>query len=67
MDSNLHSPQRRLIELRMAHADLNVLIDCLGQAGESDELRTRRLKKQRPVLRDEIASLERELSPDESA
>jgi len=27
MDENLHSPQRRLIELRMEHADLDELID----------------------------------------
>jgi hypothetical protein len=27
MDQNLHSPQRRLIELRMEHADLDSLID----------------------------------------
>ena len=27
MDENLHSPQRRLIELRMEHADLDDLID----------------------------------------
>ena len=29
MDDNLHSPQRRLIELRIEHADLNSLIDTL--------------------------------------
>ncbi len=67
MDSNLHSPQRRLIELRMAHADLNVSIDRMGQAGELDELLMRRLKKRRLALRDEIGSLEHELRPDESA
>jgi hypothetical protein len=27
LDSNLHSPERRLIELRMEHADLDALID----------------------------------------
>ena len=67
MDSNLHSPQRRLIELRIEHADLDVLIDRMVQAPELDELLLRRLKKRRLALRDEIARLERELSPDEPA
>lgn len=67
MDSNLHSPQRRLIELRIEHADLDALIDRLGHAVELDELMMRRLKKQRLGLRDEIARLEHELSPDEPA
>ena len=44
MDDNLHSPQRRLIELRMEHADLDSLIDEVG-AGRPDELALRRLKK----------------------
>ncbi|MEK9804638.1 MAG: YdcH family protein [Curvibacter sp.] len=67
MDSNLHSPQRRLIELRIEHADLDAMIDRLGHAAEVDELMLRRLKKRRLVLRDEIAHLEHELSPDEPA
>lgn len=67
MDSNLHSPQRRLIELRIEHADLDAMIDRMGHAVEVDELMTRRLKKRRLALRDEIARLEHELSPDEPA
>jgi hypothetical protein len=67
LDANLHSPQRRLIELRMAHADLDVLIDRMSQEHGLDELLMRRLKKRRLVLRDEVAHLERELTPDESA
>lgn len=63
----MHSPQRRLIELRMEHADLDVLIDSTSHAAELDELLVRRLKKRRLVLRDAIARLERELSPDEPA
>ncbi|QBK06593.1 DUF465 domain-containing protein [Hylemonella gracilis] len=71
MDANLHSPQRRLIELRIEHADLDAMIDRMGeQAGvaqTNDELSLRRLKKRRLALRDEIARLERELMPDEPA
>lgn len=51
----------------MAHADLDVLIDRTSQAGELDELFVRRLKKRRLLLRDEVARLERELTPDEPA
>lgn len=67
MDSNLHSPQRRLIELRIEHADLNALIDRTGQAPVLDELMLQRLKKRRLLLRDEISRLECQLTPDEPA
>jgi hypothetical protein len=67
MDANLHSPQRLLIELRMAHADLDSLIDRLGDERPHDDLSVRRLKKRRLVLRDQIARLEAELDPPEPA
>lgn len=51
----------------MAHADLDVLIDRMSQEHGLDELLLRRLKKRRLLLRDEVAHLERELTPDESA
>ena len=66
MDQNLHSPQRRLIELRIEHADLDELIDARG-AAPMDELSLRRLKKRRLALRDLIARLEAELEPPEPA
>ncbi|MFO1294928.1 MAG: DUF465 domain-containing protein [Rubrivivax sp.] len=67
MDDNLHSPQRRLIELRIEHADLDELIDRNALDRQSDELTLRRLKKRRLLLRDEIARLEAELEPPEPA
>jgi hypothetical protein len=66
MQENLHSPQRRLIELRIEHADLDGLIDATGETPH-DELALRRLKKRRLVLRDQIARLEAELDPPEPA
>jgi len=66
-DDNLHSPQRRLIELRIEHADLNSLIDRVGHEHPLDDLALRRLKKRRLLLRDEIARLEAELDPPEPA
>lgn len=64
---NHHSPDRHLIELRMEHADLNALLDRAALSAPTDELMMRRLKKKRLALRDEIARLEQELTPDEPA
>jgi hypothetical protein len=60
-DINLRSPQRALIELRMAHADLDSLIDRAAEQAPVDDLALRRLKKRRLLLRDQIARLEEEL------
>ena len=67
MTDNLHSPQRRLIELRIEHADLDSLIDRAAEEAQTDELVLRRLKKRRLLLRDLIARLEAELDPPEPA
>ena len=67
MDDNLHSPPRRLIELRIEHADLDSLIDQAAATRPEDELSMRRLKKRRLLLRDQIARLEAELDPPEPA
>ena len=67
MDENLHSPQRRLIELRMEHADLDELIDRNLLDRPTDDLALRRLKKRRLLLRDQITRLEVELDPPEPA
>lgn len=64
---NLHSPERRLIELRMEHADLDNLIDQAELQRPFDELALRRLKKRRLLLRDQIARLEARLQPQEPA
>ena len=60
MDENLHSPQRRLIELRIEHADLDSLIDAAALERPDDDLALRR-------LRDQIARLECRLEPPEPA
>ncbi len=67
MDANLHSLKRRLIELKMEHGDLDASIDRLSEETPIDELMMRRLKKRRLGLRDEMARIERDLSPDEPA
>ncbi len=67
MDENLHSLPRRLIELRMEHADLDSLIDRNADEPPLDDLTLRRLKKRRLLLRDEIARLQGEIDPTEPA
>ncbi|TFZ08479.1 YdcH family protein [Ramlibacter humi] len=67
METNLHSPERRLIELRIEHADLDALIDTATAEKPMDELTVRRLKKRRLALRDQIAQLELALDPKEPA
>lgn len=67
MDPDLHSPERQLIELGIAHADLDALIDAAAHALPADELALRRLKKRRLALRDEMQRLQALLSPDAPA
>jgi hypothetical protein len=67
MDQNLHSPQRRLIELRIEHADLDSLIDGAALQHPLDDLALRRLKKRRLLLRDQISRLEALVDPPEPA
>ena len=47
MDHNLHSLPRRLIELRIEHADLDNLIDRSPSEPSPDDLALRRMKKRR--------------------
>jgi hypothetical protein len=67
MEHNLHSPQRRLIELRIEHADLDDMIDRVAEQQPADEMALRRLKKRRLLLRDQISLLERQVDPPEPA
>ncbi len=67
MQANLHSPERRLIELTMEHADLDVRIDAAALAPPLDELALRRMKKHRLALRDEMQCLRHFLQPDAPA
>ncbi len=63
---NLRSPKRQLIEWQIEHADLDALIDqAVSVPVQLDELRLRRMKKRRLVLRDQIVQLQSHLSPKE--
>lgn len=67
MDEQLHSLPRRLIELRIEHADLDAMIDRMAEQSPVDELALQRLKKRRLALKDMIARLEAATEPDEPA
>ena len=54
----------RLRELRVSHRDLDYLIDRLQLDPMVDQLRIRRLKKRKLLIKDMIAALESELIPD---
>ena len=67
LDLNPHSPEGRLIELKIEHADMNALVDMAAHAVPVDELMLRRLKKRRLHLRDQISQLVLSLDPPEPA
>ncbi|HGG06682.1 MAG TPA: DUF465 domain-containing protein [Aliiroseovarius sp.] len=56
-----------LVELevfRREHRDLDDAIAALEAAGRADQLRLRRLKKQKLALKDKISRIEDKLTPD---
>ncbi len=56
-----------LKQLRLAHRDLDVAITELSLIPHVDQLRIRRLKKQKLRLKDRIAKMESGLIPDLNA
>jgi hypothetical protein len=65
--TNLHSAERRLIDMSIEHADLDALIDLAAHANPLDELLFKRLKKRRLALRDKIVELQNAMRPPEPA
>ena len=50
--------------LREEHRDLDAAIEALRNAGQADQLQLQRLKKRKLLLRDKLAQLEDQLTPD---
>jgi hypothetical protein len=50
--------------LRLEHHDLEAAIDALIAVGAVDQLQIQRLKKRKLLLRDRLAHLEDQLTPD---
>jgi len=67
VDTESFKQFERLRELRVTHRDLDYLIDSLSHDPMMDQLRIRRLKKRRLILKDMISQLESELIPDMDA
>ncbi|MDP1631431.1 MAG: YdcH family protein [Caulobacter sp.] len=53
----------RLLQLRQRHQDLDAAVAALEDQPLLDQLQIARLKKQKLLLRDEIAQLENGLTP----
>ena len=56
--------RRRLAQLRQEHEDLDASVRALEAVGHPDQIRIARLKKRKLGLRDEMARLNDELTPD---
>jgi len=67
VETGLFTNRSRLKELRMAHRDLDSAIDELTQRPQADQLRLKRLKKQKLMLKDMIIRMESEMIPDLNA
>lgn len=50
--------------LRLEHGDLEAAIDALIAVGAADQLQIQRLKKRKLLLRDRLAFLEDQVTPD---
>jgi hypothetical protein len=54
----------RINELRTRHSELDGEVDALTQNGVVDQLKYARMKKDRLRIKDEISTLEDQLTPD---
>jgi hypothetical protein len=50
--------------LRQEHRDLDAAIEALLAVGRPDQLQVQRLKKRKLVLRDRLAAIQDQLTPD---
>ena len=56
--------ERRIIELKQEHRDLDLAISTLVATPIHDELQLKRLKKRKLLLKDQISFLDAQLTPD---
>ena len=67
IEINTFSNRSRLKELRVAHRDLDMALVKMTKSTQVDQLRVKRLKKRKLVLKDMIVKLESELIPNLNA
>ena len=63
-DNDSLEPERELARLKEEHRDLDNAIDALETIVAGDQLQIRRLKRRKLALKDKIAHLEDQLTPD---
>ena len=67
IETDLFANRVRLKELRVAHRDLDLTIEGLACDPTIDQIRIKRLKKRKLVLKDMIIRLESDLIPNLNA
>jgi hypothetical protein len=64
MDVRPEMLRERLNQLKQQHRDFDAAITSLELTGTADQLQLRRLKKQKLLLKDQIAEVEDQMLPD---
>ena len=62
--ADVESLKGRIHQLQVEHRDLDDVINQLASSPAQDQLQLQRLKKRKLFLKDQIAHLERQLTPD---
>jgi hypothetical protein len=60
----INAIEARIAELKLEHRDLDDVVQRLMQTPVQDQLQLQRLKKRKLLVKDQIAILERQLTPD---
>ena len=69
MNANMEMDTEEVLRIKLAvlqreHRDLDEAIHVMGTSGRGDQLALRRLKKQKLALKDQIARIFDQLTPD---
>lgn len=62
--ANDEALQQKVAELRQDHQDLDAAVTALSLAHQPDQLLMARMKRRKLALRDQIARIEDQLTPD---
>jgi len=62
--ADVEALKQRIDQLHLEHRDLDDVISRLSQNPSQDQIQLQRLKKRKLYLKDQIAILERHLTPD---
>jgi hypothetical protein len=62
--TDVEALKKKIHQLQTEHRDLDDVIARLSQSPAQDQLQLQRLKKRKLYLKDQIAMLERQLTPD---